>query len=180
MGVAELVSKHSNTSYVLIHPKFICFLIIHYADSNTSYVLIHPTLRWEQYQVIPYSNTSYVLIHQEAHSLTAIRLGFKYILCSYSSNVFTPFHIFIIITFPLLYNLFHKFYQVFPSIPYTSCFFPAIPVFTSKIPQYAIFPPGKFHKINVSPFSLSCTPITSSPNTPSFINLIIHIKSSSS
>ena len=127
-----------------------------------------------------YSNTSYVLIHQNGVVAMGIGYVFKYILCSYSSNVFTPFHIFIIITFPLLYNLSHKFYQVFPSIPYTSCFLPAIPVFTSKIPQYAIFPPGKFHKINVSPLSLSCTPITSSPNTPSFINLIIHIKSSSS
>ena len=126
------------------------------------------------------SNTSYVLIHPPAAPVLRSPLSFKYILCSYSSNVFTPFHIFIIITFPLLYNLSHKFYQVFPSIPYTSCFLPAIPVFTSKIPQYAIFPPGKFHKINVSPLSLSCTPITSSPNTPSFINLIIHIKSSSS
>ena len=151
-----------------------------FGNSNTSHVLIHPAknnkIGYDQkFKYISCSYSSYCC----PYSIGAL-CKFKYISCSYSSHVFSPFLISIIIIYPLLYKVSHTFSQVFLLTFPILYFFRKTLVYSSKILSDAHYPPGKFYKIKVSPFTLSCTPITSSPNTPSFINLIIQIKSSSS
>ena len=107
--------------------------------------------------LISYSNTSHVLIYPTYFRHSSFPL-YKYFL--YFTR-FSPY-------FPKCFALYFLLTPQSPNVLYLQ-----------QSSAFHLYWRLVLYKNKLSPFSLSFFPRTSSPNTLSFINLIIHIKSSS-